>query len=141
MEEGHMEVVVLMGGGGSSGRSSTYRPGYTRYLYYKNNRPHYFYSRTRISPGGVEKAKFRAIVMAIALIAFYSIFFVPILKSVVHNPKKLTMDYQKQDICIVDNLHILDDVEIDNLYNEMEDFQFLYVREMGFSFRCYQDIA
>jgi len=111
------------GGSGSSGRSNTYIPGYTRYLYYKNNRPHYFYSKTRISPGGVAKAKFRAIIMAIALIAFYSVFFVPILKSVVHNPKKLDMDYQEQTICVVDNLHILDDVEIDNLYNEMEEFQ------------------
>lgn len=111
------------GGSGSSNRSNTYRPGDIRYLYYKNNRPHYFYSKVRISPVKVEKAKFRALIMAIILIAFYSVFFIPVIKAIVHNPKKLVMDYQKQDICIVDNLYILDDVEIDNLYNEMEEFQ------------------
>ena len=103
------------GGGSSRSTRSTYFPGSTRYVYYRNNKPEFVYANYDITQ---KPSPLRFLVLL-----FYAPFllaFVLLGKASISNPVKLSMNYDT-DIVISDDIGVIEDEGA--LKDSLEEFQ------------------
>ena len=109
-------------GSGSGGHSSHpvydhYVPGTNRYVYYKNKRPHYYYS-DRV----YRNTNNANIPFMIFFMVFWATVSIPFYLNIVHIPKKVVTDYNTS-IVIEDTIDVLTSAEEDDLYRKFTEFQ------------------
>ncbi len=106
-------------GGGSSTRSArtsrSYFAGSHRYVYYRHHRPVYYYSDR--APEKKVSLKWTLIIGIACLIAV-NLLYGP---DVIHNPKKLKVDYEAQ-VGVYDDLDIMTDTEEAELTGVLQSF-------------------
>lgn len=108
------------GGSGRSSRRSTYFPGAHKYVYYKDNRPVYYYRADTIKTP--EQRKKTNLAIGLFLAFFYVLMIVSCLVGSFHHPKKLDMNYDTE-ILIYDDIDVMTAKDEEQLREILEDFQ------------------